>query len=493
MSTATTLENTVRISDAGPALKRIDITIPTAKVNEQIESAFSGLASQAVVPGFRKGHVPRGLLEKRFGEAVLQEARQQLVSQAYQSALEANKIRPIGQPELAPGAVDAELVRGKDFLLSLEVEVMPEFELPAWEGLALRRPILDIEPKHVEEEIERLSYRLGNPAQIEGPFQPLDRMVGKAVVRLKGDDKVFFETDNALSVVPAEDDAGKGPFLGLLVDGLDAILGGKKVGDVVTIQMDGPESHEIIEIRGKPLSVEYTINAAERIAPATREEIASKMGVETVDLMRENLKGVLERRRDDEQRSALRDQVFEQLASKVDFELPARLSESQVGRDLERQRLEMLYRGTDPEVVESRLAEIRSATADETRRRLKLFFLLGKLAETLGVEATEGEVNGRIAAIARSRGMRPDAMRAELDKSNRVGEIALQIREHKSADRVISKAVISDIPAEKWNEEAQAKTKGLSGTPSTVSTPKASASKAPTKAPTKESKGKSKD
>ena len=254
--------------------------------------------------------------------------------------------------------------------------------------------------------------------------------------------------------------------------------------------MDGPESHEIIEIRGKPLSVEYTINAAERIAPATREEIASKMGVETVDLMRENLKGVLERRRDDEQRSALRDQVFEQLASQVDFELPARLSEAQVGRDLERQRLEMLYRGTDPEVVESRLAEIRSATADETRRRLKLFFLLGKLAETLGVEATEGEVNGRIAAIARSRGMRPDAMRAELDKSNRVGEIALQIREHKSADRVISKAVISDIPAEKWNEEAQAKTKGMSGTPSTVSTPKkASASKAPAK----ESKGKSKD
>ncbi len=86
MSTATTIENTVRITDAGPALKRIDITIPMAKVNEQIESAFSGLASQAVVPGFRKGHVPRGLLEKRFGEAVLQEARQQLVSQAYQQA-----------------------------------------------------------------------------------------------------------------------------------------------------------------------------------------------------------------------------------------------------------------------------------------------------------------------------------------------------------------------------------------------------------------------
>lgn len=153
----------------------------------------------------------------------------------------------------------------------------------------------------------------------------------------------------------------------------------------------------------------------------------------------------------------MRDQVFEQLSGMVDFELPERLSQAQVERDLERQRLEMLYRGTTEERVESRLAEIRAASANETRRRLKLFFLLAKLAETLGVEATEGEVNGRIAVIARSRGMRPDAMRAELEKSNRLGEIALQIREHKAADRVISKAVIADVPATDWNEEAKVK------------------------------------
>jgi FKBP-type peptidyl-prolyl cis-trans isomerase (trigger factor) len=120
--------------------------------------------------------------------------------------------------------------------------------------------------------------------------------------------------------------------------------------------------------------------------------------------------------------------------------------------------------------VEARLAEMRSATADDTRRRLKLFFLLARLAETLGVEATDGEVNGRIAAIARSRGVRPDAMRAELEKSGRIGEIALQIREHKAADRVIAKATITDIPAEEWNKEHAAKG-GAPGIPATVSSP----------------------
>ncbi|MFM7480203.1 MAG: trigger factor [Planctomycetota bacterium] len=470
MTAATEAPNTVKVSAAGPALKRIEITVPKARVDQQIEQAFAGLADQAVVPGFRKGHVPRGLLEKRFGEAVLQEAKQQLMSSAYQQALQDEKIRPIGNPELPEGASEPLLERGRDFTIAVEVEVMPEFELPSWEGMPLRRPVLDILPKHVDEEVERLSYRLGVPSPVDGPFEPLDRMVGKAVVRIKGDEKVFFETENALAVVPAKEDEGKGPFLGLLVEGLDKTLGGCKVGDSVTIAMDGPQQHEITEIRGKPLVVQYTVTGAERIAPATREDIAARIGVETQELLAENLRGVLERRRDDEQRSALRDQVFEQLAAKVEFDLPQRLSAAQAARELERQRLEMLYRGVDNERVEARLAEMRSATADDTRRRLKLFFLLARLAETLGVEATDGEVNGRIAAIARGRGVRPDAMRAELEKSGRISEIALQIREHKAADRVIAKATITDVPAEEWNKEHAAKG-GAPGIPATVSSP----------------------
>jgi len=457
MSSAPTADNSITVSDAGPALKRIDIAIPSARVDQQLDTALADLVSQAVVPGFRRGHAPRGLLEKRFGGAIAQDARQQLVSSAYQQALETHKIRPLGQPGLAGGTTEPDLVRGKTFQLSLEVEVMPEFTLPAWEGLTLRRPVLAIEDRHVEEETQRLSYRLGKPEQTNGPFIALDRMVGKAVVRVKGEDKVFFETESALAVVPAEDDAGKGPFLGLLVDGLESVIKGKKVGDTVTIEMDGPEAHEIAEIRGKPLTVQFTITNAERITPASKEEIAQAIGIESVEHLAENLKGVLERRRDEEQRGALREQVFEQLAEKVSFDLPERLSEAQAARDLERQRLEMLYRGVEPQVVEARLAETRAASVDESRRRLKMFFILARLAESLGVEASEGEVNGRIAAIARSRGTRPDALREELEKSGRLSEVALQIREHKAADRVIAKATFVDVAAEEWNKEAAAK------------------------------------
>jgi trigger factor len=465
MSTATAEAARITVSDAGPAAKRIDITVPAASVDGHVSTAMEGLQRDAAVPGFRKGKVPAALLRRKFGGAVLQDVRQRLIAESYQKALEDNKIRPISPPEMAPGTTEPEVVEGKDFAFSVVVEVMPTFELPAWEGMAIKRPVIEIGDSHVEDEIKRLSYRFGTPAQVEGPFEPLDRMVGKATVRVAGSDEVQFETEQALAVVPAVEDAGKGPFLGLLVEGLDKTLQGKKVGDTVVISMNGPEGHEIEAIRGAALAVTFDIRQAERITPSTREALAQQLGCESDEVLKDSVKSLLERRRDDEQRSAMRDQVFEQLAAGVDFELPVKLSESQVGRDLERQRLEMLYRGTDPQVVERRMAEIRASSADESRRRLKLFFVLARLAEQLGVEATDAEVNGRIAMIARQRGTRPAELRAKLEKTGRLSELALQIREHKAADRVIAKATITDIPAEEWNALLEARGSGAKAAP----------------------------
>ncbi len=451
--------STVAVTDAGPALKRISINIPAARVTEQIDSQFGTLASQAAIPGFRAGRVPRALLEKRFGKAVLDEAKQALVSEAFSKAVEEHKLRPVGRPELSKDSADAPLASGQPFTLLIDVEVVPEFALPAWEGIALKRPVIDITDTHINDEIRRSSYRYGTPNPIEGPFQPLDRCVGRAVVHLEGQETVFFETDQALAVVPEESDKGKGVFLGLAFEGLDVSLGGRKVGDTLQLETVGPEAHELEAVRGKKLKIEYAIRQAERITPATPEELAAKVGTATVELLREQVKMVLERRRDEEQRAALREQVFETLGESVDFVLPERMSAAQAERDLERARLEMLYRGVEEKQVEARLADMRGASADQTKRRLKLFFVLARLAETLNVEASEAEVNGRIASIARSRNQRPDVLRAELEKSGRLGEIALQIREHKAADRVIAKATVSDVPAEEWNAQVEQKTR----------------------------------
>jgi trigger factor len=140
------------------------------------------------------------------------------------------------------------------------------------------------------------------------------------------------------------------------------------------------------------------------------------------------------------------------LVDSVDFPLPERLSAVQMARNLEMARMEMLQRGMEAEQVETRLAEMRAASEEDTKRRLKLFFILTRLAEEQGIQVSDAEVNGRIAAIAAQRGEAPQQLRQQLEQSGRLSELALSIREQKVVDRILDKAKFTEVPADKWNE-----------------------------------------
>jgi trigger factor len=182
-------------------------------------------------------------------------------------------------------------------------------------------------------------------------------------------------------------------------------------------------------------------------------------GVESEEIFREQVKDALEQRRDGEQRTAMREQISEQLVEKIDFALPAKISEEQVSRTIEQQRMELLSRGMEASAVENRLAEIRGSSEKVAKDRLKLFFINARLAQHFGVNITDQELNGRIAFMAQQQGVRPEQMRQQLEKSGRMGEVISVIRDAKVGDRIISQAKISDIAADEWNKLVEAKAK----------------------------------
>jgi trigger factor len=387
----------------------------------------------------------------------------------------------VGEPELDEKANDLVLVRGKGLNLTMDVEIVPEITLPALDAIEVRKPVAEISDQHISDEIRRMSYRFGTPSPIESGFQKLDRMVGKAVVRVKGSAMdPYFETDKCLIVVPDAEDEGKGQVLGLLIEDLNSKLEGGSVGAAITLTTTGPEAHEREDLRGAEVTIEYTPLQAERIAPATPEQLAETLGLGTVDNVREQTKLSLEARRDQEQRAAMREQAAEWLVSSVDFPLPEKMSGAQVHRNLEMARLQFLSQGLTDHDVERRLAEMRGASELETQRRLKLFFILARLAQDFGVGVTDAEVNGSIVQMARTRGLRPDQVRQDLQKEGRLNEMALAIREAKTLDRVLDKAKVSDIPAEEWNKLVEERQKNAAKTKAQTSAPKAE-SKAPRK------------
>ena len=458
-ATDTPLDVEITLIDIGPCAKQIKFNIPAKSIDTRLSDALSALAGEAAVPGFRKGKAPRGLIEKKFGANLLNEARGQIMSDAYQRALDENKLRPISEPRPVTGEVVADLQRGKSFTFSVEIEIAPEFAVPDFTSYEVKKPTIEVTQEHIDGEILRQSYRWGAPARLEGTLEHLDRMLGKAVVTIAGKDGVFFETDKALCVVPAKEDEGKGALLGLIFDGLDKALLGKSVGDTITVTTTGAEGHEREELRGKTINVTYTIGEAERITPRTHKELAEMFGVETEELFIEQIRDALEQRRDGEQRAAMREQVADQLIAGIQFELPTKLSEEQATRTIEQQRMEMLSRGVDEASVEHRIAEIRGKSEANAINRLKLFFIMSRLAEHFGVNVTDQELNGRIASIAAQQNARPEQVRAQIEKSGRMNEVVSVIRDAKVGDRIIAQAKVSDIAADAWNAIVEAKAK----------------------------------
>lgn len=448
--------NDVKIEDAGPARKRITITIPPEAIAEKLDESFETLHSESALPGFRKGRAPRKLIERKFGSAVRTETRNQLIADAYSEAIEENKIRPLGQPEPDEGMEDIEIEDGKPMTFSMEVEVVPAFDLPDFSAIEIKRPMVEVTDELIEQELQRQLRAFGDSEEIKGDFQSGDRLIGTADVYRNDEEEVFFHTDEGLIAYPDADSNGRGSVLGLLIDDLEKTLKKASVGDTLEFNTIGPDTHENEEVRGAKLRIVFTINTAERITPATVDHVVERFGMGTEDNLRQQVRMMLEQRVQNEQSQAMREQLYDVLDEKVQMELPENITAAQAARNIERYRMELLYRGMSVEEVEERLAEARADVDKQSQRQLKLNFILNRLAEEFDIEVTEYEVNGRIAQMASQRGERPAQLRAELERIGRLDMVRQQILEHKAADHAIARAKTIDISAEEWNKSREA-------------------------------------
>lgn len=450
MSQTATQENanTVSISDAGPSRKKISIEIPAEAVMAKISESIDGLASEASLPGFRKGHAPRNLVEKRFGTAVRDEAKGQLIGEAYSKAIEDNNLKVLGEPS-GETLAGLELKDNEPFAFEVEVEILPEFDLPELEGLDVKKPVLEVSDGVVDAEVEKLKLSEGS-LESHDDSKAGDYLTGHAIMT-GAEDKEFYNIPGAVVQVPDSKKDG-GMILGILVGDLGKQLGLPKAGDDVVVKAKGPENHETEEVRNADLTITFKVERADRIVPVEIGQILSKFGMEEESQLKEAIQGRMEQRAAVEQQTAMRQQVAKHLLDNVEMDLPERLTAQQAARTLEQRRLELMYRGLEAQQIEEHMGELRAASAAVAQRELKLFFVLNKIADTMEIKVEEPEINGRIAQLAIEGGRRPEQLRQELIQNNQVGNIYQQVRDHKAMDAILAKANITEMPAEEFNK-----------------------------------------
>ncbi len=449
--------NTVVVEDVGPSRKRLTITVPAEAVAEKVEQSLSTLASEAALPGFRPGRAPRALIEKRFGQSVRGETKSQIVSEAYSAAIQEHKLSVVGEPEPDESVRTAELDPKRPLTFSVEIEVMPDFELPSIEGVEVLRPLVEIKDEQIEEQMERVRINEGS-LQAQEKAHLGDYCIGHGVMKNTAGD-VLIDIDGAVVQIPPKDKDGKGAILGVMVNDFGKQVGLPKPGDTLHVKAHGPENHEDERVRGQDMRIEFKVARVERIVPATDEQLVARFGTGDQQQLRELITLRLNQRAMIEQQAAVRQQVAKKLIESVEFPLPERLSARQAERLLSRTRMDLMYRGYTEPQIEERLAELRGTSNERARDELKLFFVLNRFADSLEVGVSQDEVLGRISQIAAERGVRPEDIRKQLTQRSQIMAIAQQIREHKTLDALAARAKITDVPLEEFNAQSSATSK----------------------------------
>jgi trigger factor len=193
------LEQSVTLADVGPCRKHVRVVIDRKDIDLKLRDKFNEMMPEAQVPGYRPGKAPRKLIEKKFFKEVSEQIKGELLLQSLEQLAEDYKLNPIAQPNIDPFRI--ELPEEGPFTYEFEIEVAPEFELPDYKGLRLKRPVKDITPAEMETAKLKFLRRFGQLSRKEGGVELEDRVVADVLITL--DDKKLNEfKDLALQVDP---------------------------------------------------------------------------------------------------------------------------------------------------------------------------------------------------------------------------------------------------------------------------------------------------
>lgn len=429
----------IKIEDAGPATKKVSVEIPEDRIKTKLTEQFKELRQQAAIPGFRVGHAPAKLIEKRFGSDIKDQVRRSLISESYEQAVEKNNLQVLGEPQFDnPEAVNL-LPDAGPLTYTFEVEVQPEITLPNLTGITVKKPKVEVKDENVDQAMNNLREQQGTLVPVEDRgVEAKDYITADVHLKVDGNN-VAHQHDAQLVARPAR-------LGGIEVSDFDKQIEGAKVGETRSISTKGPENHPNEAVRGKDVQIEVAIKDIKKlelaeITPGFLEDL----GFENEQELRDALREQMVERINYDVAQAQREQVSKYLEENTHFDLPAKLSAKQVDRVVQRKMIDLMMRGMPREQVEAQIEQLRAGAQAEAGRELKLFFILQKIATDQNTDVDEAELNGRIALMAAQRGERPEKLKQEMAKNGSLANLYVQLREQKALDKILESAQVEEV------------------------------------------------
>ena len=435
------------------------VTIPAKEIDERITGEVKKVAPQVKMPGFRPGKVPANLVRKMHGEQLHAQTVNDLIRESVDKVMAENKLRPAMQPKVE---LDEGYEEGKDASLSVELEVLPEIEAPETDGLALERLTVPVTDEQVMEAVERIASNNKNYKDAAKTKKAADG--DQLIIDFVGSiDGVEFEggkAENTPLVI------GSGQF----IPGFEEQLTGAKTGDKKTITVTFPEDYPAENLKGKDAQFDITVQQV-KVPTETEvnDEFAKNLGLESLDKLKELLRGQLEQETAGLTRTQMKRQLLDQLAAGHDFAVP----QGMVDAEFDQIWAQLQQEAAQSDDAEAMLKEMEDEKDDYRKiaeRRVRLGLLLSEIGQKNGVEVNANEMNMLIQQAAQQYRAEDRERFVQYVQSEPMAAAQLRapLYEDKVVDFLFDKAEISDrevtreeleaaIEAEEGAEEAPKK------------------------------------
>ena len=416
------------------------VVVGQAELDSELNAKLADMSKRANIKGFRPGKVPVAHLRRVYGKSAMAEVLQDAVDSRSKKLLEEKNLKPAYQPEVKLPTDEAEIAAvmdGKrDLSFTMELEVIPDFEVKDHSGLTLTRHVVPVSEAEIEETLTRIASQSKNFGEKSDPVATGDRVTINFVGTIDG---TPFDGGTADDVAL---EIGSGQF----IPGFEEQLVGAKAGDDVTVKVSFPADYGVAELAGKPAEFATKVTKVEGAADtAIDEDFAKKMGFEDWGKLKDMIKERMGAEYAQMTNMKLKRDVLDALDKEYTFELPEKLVDAEFNGiwnaltgEMTRSGKSFADEGTTEEAARTEYRAI-------AERRVRLGLVLGRMGEKQGVVVSEQELQN--ALMNRMRQF-PGQEKMVIDYYRRNPQAMMELRgpifEQKVVDTILSAAKVDE-------------------------------------------------
>jgi trigger factor len=435
----------VDIRDVGPCKKHIQVTIDRTAIDQRLDEKFHELMkgekgqAPAAIPGFRPGKAPRKLFERRFQTEVNSQVKAELLLASLEQLAKEHQIAALAPPEIDPSKV--EIPKDGPLVYEFDIEVRPEFDLPNYRGLKLKRPVKTFTDADVDRELRRMLSRHGQIIpKPEGNAQEGDILI--ADIEFRFGERVLNQLTEHASRVESRLAFKDGVAEHFAVQVQGASAGDTRVVDIVLANNVADPA-----FRGKTVQATFNVKEVKTLRlPELNAEYLHRIGVRSEAQLHELVRVMLKRRLEYTQHRSAREQVIRQIAAASQWELPRDLLASQARQAMNRRIMEMRSEGIAEEEIRGQLRLLEQDIFNSTALSLKEHFVLQKIAEVEKIDVTEEDIDAEIESIAQQEDSSARRVRARLEKEEMLDALRAELTERKALELILESAEYEDVP-----------------------------------------------